>query len=67
MFKKEASGMMVGGFLSGLRGEGDVVAWLAASQAAFQALVAARLANHISQRLHVNPQKSRKIYFAQSQ
>ena len=49
--------MMVGRFLSGLHGEGDVIAWLAASQAAFQALVAARLANHISQRLHVNPQK----------
>ena len=59
--------MIVGRFLSGLHGEGDVIAWPAASQAAFQALAAARLANHISQRLHVNPQKSRKIYFAQSQ
>ena len=59
--------MMVGRFLSGLYGEGDVVVWLAASQAAFQALVVASLADHISQRLHVNPQKSRKIYFAQSQ
>ncbi len=64
--KFEASGMMVGKFLSGLHGEGDVAAWLATSLAAFQALAAARLANHISQRLHVKPQKSRKIYFAQS-
>ncbi len=54
--------MIVGKFLSGLHGEGDVVAWLAASQAAFQALAAARLANHISQRLQVNPQKFRKNY-----
>jgi len=59
--------MMVGKFLSGVHGEGDVVALLAASQAAFQALAAARLANHISQRPHVNPQKFCKIYFSKSQ
>lgn len=47
--------MIVGRFLSGLHGEGDVIAWSAASQAAFQALAAARLANHISQSVHVNP------------
>lgn len=56
--------MIVGRFLSGLHGEGTVVAWLAVSQAAFQVLMAVRLANYISQRLHVNQKKSRKIYFA---
>jgi len=59
--------MMVGRFLSGLHGVGDVVAWLAASQAAFQALAAARPANHISQRFHVNLQKFCKNYFAKFQ